>query len=96
MEAASYRSDESTKGKEMGKSQPKGMSVVVLKSEDVAMKDTTVFFPNNIEMAKIKKSHTGQFKTGVQISSAMSAAEVEKELKNNFPILVGDKTQTLR
>ena len=96
MEAASYRSDESTKGKEMGTSQLKGMSVVVLKSEDVAMKDTTVFFPNNIEMAKIKKPHTGQFKTGVQISSAMSAAEVEKELKNNFPILVGDKTQTLR
>ncbi|XP_027037162.1 golgin subfamily A member 6-like protein 7 isoform X2 [Pocillopora damicornis] len=95
MEAASYRSDESTKGKEMGKSQPKGMSVVVLKSEDVTMKGTTVFFPINIEMAKIKKPHTGQFKTGVQISSAMSAAEVEKELKNNFPILVGDKTQTL-
>ena len=96
MEAASYGSDESTKGKEMGKSGPKGMSVVVLKSEDVDIKGTTVFFPNNIEMAKIKKPHTGQFKTGVQISSAMSAAEVREELKKNFPILVGDETQTSR
>ena len=95
-EAATYGSDEFTTRNQMRKSGTKGKNVVVLKSEDVAMKDTTVFFPNNIEMAQIKKPHTGQFKTGVQISSAMSAAEVEKELKNNFPILVGDKTQTLR
>lgn len=88
IEAASYGSDKS-KRKEKGKSGPKGISVTVLKREDVYSKDGTTFFPNTIEMAKIrnKKSPTGQFKTGVLISSAMSISEVLKELKKNLPIL---------
>lgn len=86
-EEAPYGSDESATGNQMRKSGPKGKNVVVLKSEDVVIKGPTVFMPNTIEMAAIKKPNTGQFKTGVQISSTMTAADVEAKLKEIFTIL---------
>ena len=69
------------------RSGPRGKNVVVLRRENINMKGGTVIVPNTIEMAKIRKSHTGQFKTDVQISSAMTAADVEGKLKEVFVIL---------
>lgn len=86
-EAATCGSDESTTGNQMRKSGPKGKNVVVLKSDDVVIRGPEVFMPNTIEMARIKKRNKGQFKTGVQISSLMTAADVETKLKEVFTIL---------
>ena len=73
------------------RSGPRGKNVVVLRRENIHMEGGTVIVPNTIEMAKIRKSHTGQFKTDVQISSAMTAADVEGKLKEVFPILKDER-----
>lgn len=77
-EAATYGSDEFTTRNQMRKSGTKGKNVVVLKSDDVDIKGPRVFMPNTIEMANIKKPNKGQFETGIQISSTMTDADVEK------------------
>ena len=64
-----------------------GKSVVVLKPSDVIVKDGTVFMPNTIEMAQLKKSEKGQFKTNVQISSKMSQMDIKGILEETFPFL---------
>lgn len=85
-ETTSGGSEESTAGKQT-KKRPKGKSVIVLRSGDVAQRGSTVFMPNTIEMARIKKPQTGQFQTGVQITSRMTSADVETKLKEIFSIL---------
>lgn len=84
-EAATYGSDEFTTRNQMMESGPKGKNVVVLKSDDVNIKGPTVFMPNTIEMVNLKKPKKGQFETGVQISSTMTDADVEKKIERNFP-----------
>ena len=64
-----------------------GKSVVVLKPCDVVERDGTVFMPNTIEMAQLKKSEKGQFKTNVQISSRMTESDIELILVKTFPFL---------
>ncbi|XP_073227617.1 uncharacterized protein [Porites lutea] len=64
-----------------------GKSVVVLKPCDVVERDGTVFMPNTIEMAQLKKSEKGQFKTNVQISSKMSESDIKLILVETFPFL---------
>ena len=62
-------------------------SVVVLKPCDVVERDGTVFMPNTIEMAQLKKSEKGQFKTNVQISSKMTEMDIKRILVETFPYL---------
>ena len=64
-----------------------GKSVVVLKPCDVTIKDGTVFMPNMIEMAQLKKSEKGQFKTNVQFSSKMTETDIKRILAETFPFL---------
>ena len=64
-----------------------GKSVVVLKPCDVVERDGTVFMPNTIEMAQLKKSEKGQFKTNVQISSKMTEMDIKRILVKTFPYL---------
>ena len=60
---------------------------MVLKSSDVTERDGTVFMPNTIEMAQLKKSEKGQFKTNVQISSKMTEMDIKRILLETFPYL---------
>ena len=92
-EAATYGSDEFTTRNQTMESGRKGKNVVVLKSDDVNIKGPTVFMPNTIEMANLKKPKKGQFETGVQIFSTMTDADVEKKLREIFPIL---RAETIR
>ena len=69
------------------KEAPTGKSVVVLKPCDVIVRNGTVFMPNTIEMAQLKKSEKGQFKTNVQISSKMTEMEIKRILVQTFPYL---------
>ena len=64
-----------------------GKSVVVLKPCDVVERDGTVFMPNTIEMAHLKKSEKGQFKKNVQISSKMTEMDIKRILVETFPYL---------
>ena len=66
---------------------PTGKNVVVLKGDDVLEKDGVVFMPNTIEMAQLKKTEKGQFKTNVQISSKMSEMDIKQILEKSFPLL---------
>ena len=66
---------------------PTGKSVVVLKPCDVVERHGTVFMPNTIEMAQLKKSEKGQFKTNVQISSKMTEMDIKRILVKTFPYL---------
>lgn len=66
---------------------PKGKSVVVLKPCDVVERDRTVFMPNTIEMAKLKKQDMGQFRTNVQFSSKMSDKDIKRKIVETFPFL---------
>ena len=64
-----------------------GKSVVVLKPCDVTIKDGTVFMPNTIEMAELKKSEKEQFKTNVHFSSKMTETDIKRILVETFPFL---------
>ena len=64
-----------------------GKSVIVLKPCDVTIKDGTVFIPTTIEMAQLKKSEKGQFRTNVQFSSKMTETDVKRILVETFPFL---------
>ena len=65
-------------------------SVVVLKSSNVTMRNDSVFMPNTIEMAQLKKKEKGQFLTNVQISSKMTQQDIKELLISLFPYL-GDQ-----
>ena len=69
---------------------PAEKSVVVLKSSDVTIRNDSVFMPNTIEMARLKKKEKGQFLTNVQISSKMSKQDIKGLLISLFPYL-GDQ-----
>lgn len=77
------------KKKELGV--PKGKSVVVLKPCNVVERDGTVFMPNTIEMAKLKKEDMGQFRTKVQFSSKMSDKDRKRKIVETFPFLEGQR-----
>ena len=66
---------------------PTGKNVVVLKNNDVKEKDGIVLMPNTIDMAQLKKSQRGQFKTNVQISSKMTERDIKEILEEAFPFL---------
>ena len=70
---------------------PVGKNVVVLKACDVVERDETVFMPNTIEMAQLKKAERGQFKTNVQISSQMTETDIQLILVETFPFLEGQR-----
>ena len=76
------------KKKDSGASAEK--SVVVLKSSDVTIRNDSVFMPNTIEMAQLKKKEKGQFSTNVPISSKMSKQDIKELLISLFPYL-GDQ-----
>ena len=69
---------------------PVGKNVVVLKKSDLTMRNDSVFMPNTIEMAQLKKKEKGQFLTNVQISSKMSQQDIRELLISLFPYL-GDQ-----
>ena len=69
---------------------PAGKSVVVLKSTNVTIRNDSVFMPNTIEMAQLKKKEKGQFLTNVQISSKMTQQDIKELLISLFPYL-GDQ-----
>ena len=69
---------------------PAGKNVVVLKSSNVTIRNNSVFMPNTIEMARLKKKEKGQFLTNVQISSKMSQQDIRELLISLFPYL-GDQ-----
>lgn len=64
-------------------------NVTVLKREDVKLRNGEVFTPNNIEMSTIKRA--GQFKSSVQFFRSMKTDDVERRLKESFPILVNKR-----
>lgn len=64
-----------------------GKNVVVLKPFDVVERHGTVFMPNTIEMAQIKKTVRGQFQTNVQFSSKMTETDIKRILVETFPFL---------
>ena len=78
------------KRKEKDSGAPAGKSVVVLKSSDVTIRNDSVFMPNTIEVAQLKKKEKGQFVTNVQISSKMSQQDIRELLISLFPYL-GDQ-----
>ena len=80
----------SLKRKEKDSIAPAGKSVVVLKSSDVTIRNNSVFMPNTIEVAQLKKKEKGQFVTNVQISSKMSQQDIRELLISLFPYL-GDQ-----
>ena len=69
---------------------PAGKNAVVLKCSDVIIKNSSVFMPNTIEMARLKKKENCQFVTNVQISSKMSQQDIRELLISLFPYL-GDQ-----
>ena len=69
---------------------PVGKSVVVLKSSNVTIRNDSVFMPNTIEMAQLKKKEKGQFLTNVQVSRKMSEQDIKELLISVFPYL-GDQ-----
>ena len=60
---------------------------MVLKPCDVVERKGTVFLPNTIDMAQIKKTERGQFMTNVQFSSKMTESDTKKILVEKFPFL---------
>ena len=60
---------------------------MVLKPCDVVVRNETVFMPNTIEMAQLKKTEKGQFKKNVPFSSKMTEMDVKKILVATFPCL---------
>ena len=60
---------------------------MVLKPCDVVERDGTVFMPNTIEMAQLKKKEKGKFTKNVQFSSKMTEMDVKKILVATFPCL---------
>ena len=75
------------KRKEKDCGAPAGKSVMVFKSCDVTIKTNSVFIPNTIEMAQMKKKEKGQFVTNVQISSMMSQKDIREPLISLVPYL---------
>ena len=59
-------------------------TVILLKENDCERRNGEVYLPNTIEMAKIKKKSTGQYKTEVQFSKQMSEEMVRQKLQETF------------
>lgn len=59
-------------------------NIMVLKRCDVIVRDGTVFMPNTIEMAKLKKPEMKQFKRNVQISSTMTDKDIKRIIVEIF------------
>ncbi|KAL9951512.1 hypothetical protein ACROYT_G044183 [Oculina patagonica] len=59
-------------------------TVILLKKNDCQRSKGKVYIPNTIEMAKIKKPNTGQYKTKVQFSKEMSEEMVRQKLQETF------------
>ena len=78
------------KRKEKDSRAPAGKSVVFFKSSDVTIRNSSVFMPNTIEVAQLKKKEKGQFVRNVQISSKMSQQDTGELLISLFPYL-GDQ-----
>lgn len=59
--------------------------VVLLKDSDCVKHDGKIFMPTTIDMAKIKKPHTGQYNKEVLFSKSMSEEVVRQTLQKAFP-----------
>lgn len=62
-----------------------GKNVILLKSEDCQRSNGSVLIPNTIEMARIRRPYTGQYRPNVQFSTNMSEQVVKQTLQNSFP-----------
>ena len=60
--------------------------VVLLKDSDCVKHDGKIFMPTTIDMAKIKKPHTGQYNKEVLFSKSMSEEVVRQTLQKAFPL----------
>ena len=60
-------------------------TVVLLKEDDCTRRDGKVYMPTTIDMARIKKPNTGQYRTNVQLSTNMSEEMVKNKLQETFP-----------
>ncbi len=60
-------------------------TVMLLKKNDCQRSNGKVYIPNVIEMAKLKKPNTGQYKRNVQFSKEMSEEMVWQKLQETFP-----------
>ena len=73
------------KRKEQDSGAPAGNCV-----DDVTIRNNSVFMPNTIEMAQLKKKEKGQFVPNLQISTNMSQKDIRELLISLFPSL-GDQ-----
>ena len=60
-------------------------NVILLKSEDCQRSNGSVLIPNTIEMARIRRPDTRQYRQNVQFSTNMSEQIVQQTLQNSFP-----------
>ena len=60
-------------------------NVILLRFEDFRRSNGSVLIPNTIEMARIRRPDTGQYRPNVQFSTNMSEQVVKQTLQNSFP-----------
>nr|XP_058956469.1 uncharacterized protein LOC131783719 isoform X2 [Pocillopora verrucosa] len=60
-------------------------NVILLRLEDCQRSNGSVLIPNTIEMARIRRPDTGQYRPNVQFSTNMSEQIVQQTLQNSFP-----------
>ena len=60
--------------------------VVLLKDSDCVKDNGKILMPTTIDMAKIKKPHTGQYNKEVLFSKSMSEEVVRQTLQKAFPL----------
>lgn len=60
-------------------------NVILLRFEDCQRSNGSVLIPNTIEMARIRRPDTGQYRPNVQFSKNMSEQVVKQTLQNLFP-----------
>ena len=60
-------------------------NVILLRLEDCQRSNGSVLIPTTIEMARIRRPGTGQYRQNVQFSTNMSEQIVQQTLQNSFP-----------
>ena len=60
-------------------------NVTLLRFADCQRSNGSVLIPNTIEMARIRRPYTGQYRPNVQFSTNMSEQVVKQTLQNSFP-----------
>lgn len=60
-------------------------NVILLRFEDCQRSNGSVLIPTTIEIARIRRPDTGQYRPNVQFSTNMSEQVVKQTLQNSFP-----------